>query len=164
MRTIRYTFLCIFIFFSGYIDAQTDNKKKTFLRVYNLEGKKIAKGNFTFANDSILILKKVDDSYSVRREDIGHIRTKHSAGNNVLTGAVAGSSVFAVLGAASADPDAWIFSYTKAEGAAMGGIVGGFGGAAIGGVTALFKKQKTFIINGELERWNTFIKLIQMPQ
>ena len=161
MKTILYTLLCFFILSSSNIEAQTNNKKKTFLRVFNLDGKKITKGYFTYANDSILMLKKVDDSYTIRLEDIGHIKTKRSKGNNVLTGAVAGASVFAVLGAASADPDAWILAYSAGEGAAMGGVVGGVGGAAIGGVTALFKKHQTFIINGEIEHWNTFINLMQ---
>lgn len=62
----------------------------------------------------------------------------------------------AILGAASADPDAWILGYTAAEGATAGALLGGTTGAAIGGITILFKNSKTFIIDGEESNWKTF--------
>ena len=161
MKTILYVFLCLFIIQSMNLNAQNNNKDKAFLRVYNLDGKKISKGKYVLANDSLIMLKNVDDTVKVKREEIGYIKTKRSAGNNVLIGAASGATVFGILGAASADPDAWILAYSASEGAAMGGVVGGLGGAAIGGITALFKKSQKIVINGDYERWKIFINLIR---
>jgi hypothetical protein len=40
------------------------------------------------------------------QEGISLIKTQHSAGNNILKGAVIGGFVFTLLGVATADPDA----------------------------------------------------------
>ncbi len=73
-----------------------------------------------------------------------------------LIGAVAGGGI----GAASAEPDTIVFNYSAGEGALAGGILGGATGAGIGGLTALLKKSKTFIINGDTSKWKLFIESI----
>jgi len=60
------------------------------------------------------------------------------------------------LGAATADPDAWILGWTVGEGLAIGGLFGSAPGAVIGGITALFKKSRVSIINGDINKWIGF--------
>ena len=62
----------------------------------------------------------------------------------------------AILGGISAEPDDAFIQYTTAEGAVIGAIAGGAIGAAIGGLTALFKNSKTYLINGDLTKWKAF--------
>lgn len=131
-----------------------------FVRVYNLEGKKISKGKIISISETSLELKWKRESAKIMVNEIGSIKTKRSAGNNVIVGAGTGATVLAFLGAATADPDAWILGYTVAEGAAAGALIGGTTGAAIGGMSILFKNSETYEINGEIERLKAFKKMI----
>lgn len=139
-------------------------QKPLFVRVYNLSGEKKYKGNVISLTDSSLLLaaKKISDTISVK--DIGFIKTKHSAGNNLLIGSLSGAVPVAVIGAATADPDALILGYTAGEGAAAGALIGLAGGVAIGGLTALLKNSETFLINGDLMKWKAFQSYISEKQ
>lgn len=144
--------LCLLMMVCCPLAAQS----KLFVRVYDLEYKKINKG-FVFAlNDSTLILEKDTKLLDIPVKKIGMIKTKRSMGNNVLIGTLIGTTVFAAAGAATADPDAFIFDYTPAEGALMGTLIGAPAGAFAGAVSAAFKKSKTFTIDGDLEKWKAF--------
>ncbi|OYX24879.1 MAG: hypothetical protein B7Z06_08290 [Flavobacteriales bacterium 32-35-8] len=164
MKTIKQQIKKMIFFFalilSINVSAQKEIKHSLFIRVYNLEGRIINKGNIIFLNDSLIGLKN-NRNIEINVRDIGFIKTKRSAGNNILIGAVAGGITSAVLGAVSSDPNDWVFSYTPAEGALLGGVLGALGGGAIGGITALSKKVKTYIINGDLEKWQVFKTMIE---
>jgi hypothetical protein len=131
-----------------------------FVRVYDLEGKKIGKGKILSISETSLQLYRKGESVKVMINGIGSIKTKHSAGNNVLIGAATGATTMAILGAATAEPDAGILGYTAGEGAAAGALLGGIAGAAIGGITILFKNSKTYEINGDIAKWKVFIEMI----
>ena len=146
--------------FNGYAQKTTD-KQKLFVRVYNLEGKKIGKGHVNFLNDTLLELKKNRKLVQFNVKDIGTIRTKRSAGHNLLIATAIGAGSFAILGAATADPSAWIYGYTAAEGAAAGAIVGGVAGAAVGGISIAFKKSETYRIDGNIDKWRIFKEAYQ---
>jgi hypothetical protein len=62
----------------------------------------------------------------------------------------------AILGASTADPDAFIFGYTAADRAAGGELLEGIAGAAIGGINILVKDSKTSIIKGNTDLWQSF--------
>ena len=131
-----------------------------FVRVYDLDGKKIGKGKILSISETSLQLYRKGESVKVKVNGIGSIKTKHSAGNNVLVGAATGATTMAILGAATAEPDAWILGYTAGEGAAIGAFLGGTVGAAIGGITILFKNSKSYEINGDIEKWKAFKEMI----
>lgn len=159
-KTIALIFALLFVINSF---AQKETVEKgLFIRVFNLEGKKINKGHVAFVGDSILGLKKNGNDIEINVKEIGTIKTKRSAGHNILIGSAIGTATGAILGAASADPDAWIFGYTAAEGATGFGLAGALGGAAIGGISIAFKNSTTFIINGEELRWKEFQKTIKL--
>lgn len=136
----------------GVYAQKPSNSKSIFLRVYNLEGKKINKGKMVFANDSILTLNRNGNKVEIKFNDIGKIKTKRSGGHNVLIGSLAGFSLGAIGGVATSDDWLW----TAEEGAYAGGLLGAAGGAAIGGVTAGFKESETYIINGDIVKWKIF--------
>ena len=131
-----------------------------FVRVYDFQGKKIGKGKILSISETSLQLYRKGESVKVMVNGIGSIKTKHAAGNNVLVGAATGATTMAILGAATADPDAWIFAYTAGEGAALGALLGGTAGAVIGGITILFKNSKSYDINGDMEKWKAFKEMI----
>lgn len=129
---------------------------KVFVRVYDLQGKKIQKGKILSISDKSLQLLRKGESMNILVSSIGSIKTKHSAGNNFLIGAVSGASILGILGAATADPDAWVFGYSAVEGAALGVLLGGIAGTIIGGITIPFKNPKSYIINGDELKWKVF--------
>lgn len=161
-KQIKTKLIMIALLVCATIYSQTEIKNKSlFVRVYNLEGKKINKGKMVNLTDSILTIEKNSISKKIAITEIGFIKTKRSEGNNIVMGTVAGAAFGAILGAATADPDAWILGYTSAEGAIGGGVLGAVGGAAIGGITILFKKSETYVINGNREIWNVFKEMIE---
>ena len=132
-----------------------------FVRVYNLDGKKLNKGHVAFVSDTILGLKRNGNYVEINVREIGAIETKRAAGHNLLIGAAAGAATGALLGAATADPDAWVMGYTVAEGLAGGAILGAAAGAAVGGITVLTKDVNTYMINGDLGKWLIFKESIE---
>ncbi|MEL0457528.1 hypothetical protein WJN01_14910 [Flavobacteriaceae bacterium SZ-1-7] len=158
LRLITASFLlAISLLLSNCLYGQVESKS-VFIRVYNLEGKKISKGKIVSLNDSILRLTLAGVKKSVNFKDIGYIKTKRSGGHNVGMGILIGGTVGAIAGATLFEPDppgTWI-RYTRGDNAGIGAILGSMSGAAIGGVTALTKKSKTFIINGNSQNWNAF--------
>jgi len=138
--------------------AQNEFKKNTniFVRVYDLEGRKIAKGKILSISETSLHLYRKGESVKVMVNGIGSIKTKHSAGNNVLVGAVTGATIMAILGAAVGP----FFLLTKLDLAVIGALVGGTEGAVIGGITNLFKNSKSYEINGDIEKWKAFKEMI----
>jgi hypothetical protein len=142
----------LLILFNCSIYAQ----KPLFVRVYNLDGKKINKGEVFLVTDTSLQLIGKKSPVNIPINTIGSIKTKHSAGNNLLIGSIIGTTTFALIGATSASPEDEILGYTAGEGAAAGALVGLSLGAAIGGLTILLKNSKTFLINGNSEKWKEF--------
>jgi hypothetical protein len=131
-----------------------------FVRVYDMQGKKIGKGKIISISETSFQLYRKGESVKVLISGIGSIKTKHSAGNNVLVGSAIGATTMAMLGAATAEPGALIYGYSAGEGAAAGVLLGGTAGAAIGGITILFKNSKSYEINGDIEKWKAFKKMI----
>jgi len=138
------------------IGYQVCAQKAIFVRVYDLNGKKINTGRVLTTTDTSLQLKKESrDTVNLSITSIGTIKTKRSGGHNVLMGSVAAAGAFAIFGAATADPDVFL-GYTAGEGAVGGLVLGIPVGAAIGGITVLFKKSGTFVINGDIKKWKAF--------
>jgi len=132
-------------------------QKPIFVRVYNLNGKKINTGRVLAATDTSLQLKTESrETVNISINTIGTIKTRRSGGHNVLMGSLAGAGAFAIVGVATADPNDQIVAYSAGEGALAGVVLGIPVGAAIGGITVLFKKSGTFVINGKVEQWKAF--------
>ncbi|MBT8265499.1 MAG: hypothetical protein KJO41_07060 [Bacteroidia bacterium] len=151
----------ITLIFSINICAQNEFENiDIFVRVYNLQGKKIGKGKILSISETGIQLNRKGVALTIPLDNIGSIKTKRSAGNNVLVGTATGGSIMTILGVATADPDAGIYGYTAGEGALAGFILGGTAGAAVGGITILFKNSKSYEINGDKARLKTFTEMI----
>lgn len=149
----------------------TENKG-LFLRIYNMEGKKINKGQFRFINDSILGIRRYKKLVQVHVRDIGKIKTKRSAGNNVLVGSLVGGATLSIVGAATSEqktetryfpylgPYEYTTGNTPGEGAAEGAFAGILGGALVGLGTSMFKNSKSYQIAGDINNLKSFGKAI----
>ncbi|MGM5469581.1 hypothetical protein ACS386_04840 [Flavobacteriaceae bacterium LMO-SS05] len=152
-KQIKLIMLLLVLIVGTNIYAQKETaKNRIFVRVYNLEGKKINKGHVVFVGDTLLGLKRNGKFIEINIRNIGIIKTKRSAGNNILIGSAIGASSMAIIGAS--DKNGW---FTTSETAALYGIIIGLpAGATIGGITALFKKSETYIIDGNQSKWDIF--------
>ncbi|MBL7472557.1 hypothetical protein [Robertkochia sediminum] len=157
---MKYVFFAIILSVGFNLHAQEKPMEiREFIRVYDLNRNKTHKGVIQSVSDTVLQLKREGKIYDIGLSAIGKIKTKRSAGHNVFMGAVIVGAPAAILGAATADPDT-ILGYTAGEGFMGGTLIGGGLGAAIGGLTALFKNPKTYIINGDPDKWREFRAMI----
>ena len=139
------------------IFAQQDiDQANMYLRIYDLKGSKMAKGKMLSITGDGISLKGKKNPVLIAFSDIGQVKTKRSGGHNVLMGAGVGAATGIILGVASSDPDASFLGYSATEGASGFGVILGTAGAAIGGITVLFKKSKTYAIEGDPEKWEEF--------
>jgi len=134
---------------------QAGAQKKLFVRVYDNSGKRINNGFVVGTTDSSLRLLKNKDTIDLPISGFSFIKTKRSAGNNLLVGSMIGAAAFGFIGIASANPDDFL-GYTAAEGFSAGILFGAPAGAAIGGLSALLKNPRTFSVNGDKENWREF--------
>jgi hypothetical protein len=155
----KYLILAIAILSNLSIHSQNDSEKNTvFIRVYNLEGDKINKGNVLAVKDTILQLEGKNGMVDIDVRTIGLIKTKRSEGNNVLIGSLVGLTTLAILGATQGGSDEWFSSTDLAVG---GGVVGAVIGAGTGAMTLPFKNSKSYIINGDTSKWKKFQEMIR---
>lgn len=139
-------------------------QKPIFIRVYGLKGTKIFRGNVFTVTDSSVSLVGKKAPVNIPVSVIGSIKTKHSVGNNILIGSIAGATTFAIIGAASADPNELFFPTTAGEGALEGIIIGAPIGAALGGLTYVFKNADIFLINGDPAKLKEFQSFVLRKQ
>ena len=161
MKTVLY---CLALLCSLSAAAQENpHIPKLFVRVYDLQGHKMAKGNILSIADASLELAGNPEPVRIPLSEIGLIKTKHSAGNNMLFGAVIGGTFSAIAVAASADPDNIFLAYSAGEGALAGMLIGAPVGGLIGGITALFKNSQTFGVDGDPLKWEAFREAMRGP-
>lgn len=169
--------IIVLLFIAGMslnVHSQNQTKKKNmFVRVYDFEGKKITKGQFNFATDSILELKRGDRLTVIPIEDISYVKSKRSIGSNVLVGSIVGGVLGTIIGIATAGGEETKTTYTflgpyesktgisKGTGAIIGAVVGSTGGALTGLGFSVFSKSKTYQIDGNTEKWYSFRGLLQ---
>lgn len=125
-----------------------------FVRVYNLQNKKIGKGKILAITDSSIQLIRNKKIKKISVVDIGVIKTKWSDGHNILIGTAVGATIIGIAVASDTNEDNAFFSV---EGDILAGaIFGGTAGATIGGITCLFKNSATYEINADMEKWKIF--------
>lgn len=133
----------------------------TFVRVYDEAGKKTHKGYLVQTGDTSLTISLNNENLEIAVSQLTTIKLKRSFGHTLAITTLISAGSMAILGAATADPDAWIFGYTVAEGVAAGLILGSASGAAIGAVIAGSKHRPVFKINRNQENWNTAKKILE---
>ena len=151
MKTFIFTVALVVGFTAFAQEVPPDSKG--FVRVYDLQGERFANGKIQSFSESALLLK---GEQQIDPQDIGIIKTKRSTGHNVLVGTIIGAVMTGGIMAATADPDDWVFSYTAGEGFLMGTIIGAPVGAFWGWISSLLKESRTFIIDGDQQKWQDF--------
>ena len=152
--------LCLLVSIS--INAQNERiKSNEFIRVYDLQGKKIGKGHIFSVSDTSLQLNRAKGMKVFQIPAIGFIKTKRAGGNNVIVGGMVGSGAMAMVSAVSNDPDGHFFRMTNGEAGALGAFFGGMLGAGVGGLSIPFKKSKFSDINGDTKKWIEFQRMIE---
>jgi len=146
------------LLFGCTLSGQTNN---TFLRVYNLKGKKIHKGKIVKLSDSALIIVRRKREITVPVSEIGAIRTKRSAGNTILQCSIITAAIFGIAGAIDSDSSDTFLSFSPLEGAAIGSVMGLTLGSVIGGLASLDNNSSKFVIKGEAHLWEKFRKRME---
>lgn len=161
---MKYLLFTIALFLCANITAQELPKKsKIFVRVYNNQGEKIAKGKILDITDNSLTLKKGSSSVTVPLSEIETLKTKKSNGNNVLFGAVGGSLLgFGIVASNSGPCDG--FDCTGKGLSYVAAIILPMIGSGIGYLTTLFKNSKEYIISSDVVKWKGFMEDMYSPQ
>ena len=156
---MKYFFLAFGLILCLNITAQELPKKsKIFVRVYNVEGQKIAKGKMLKITDNSLVLKKGNRSVAVPLSDIMYIKTKRTNNHNVLIGG-SGGLAFSLFGLSQSNSDGWStlgFVVLTPVFVAIG--------SGIGYITSLFKKSIHYSIQGDPIKWQGFKEVMFAPQ
>jgi len=142
---------------STFYAQETKKKAAPFVRVYDLNGIKISKGRIDSLTDTSLVVESSEKITTIEVNRIGYIKTKRSAGNNILWGAGIGASTGLIAGAIEGESEG-IFGSTVPveENIIMGTIVLMPVGAAIGAITAITKNSDNYYINGDTTKWKAF--------
>ena len=152
----------LFVILSSSIYA----KKLIFVRVYDISGKKIDKGHVSSVTDTTLLLEGKNTTRSISIKSIGFIKTKHSAGNNILMGSIITSSILGIAGLVI-DPgpsNGIALSFSRSDAAAGGLLVGIPFGDVFGCIATLFKNSKKYLVNGDAVKWKKFQATITNPE
>jgi hypothetical protein len=138
------------------VTANSQIKSNSFIRVFDLNGKKIAKGKIVSTDASSLTLRQRNSEKVVGYEDIGSIKLKRSTGRDVIIGAGLGATAGLIFGLdddeGSLTPDAALVPGLAVMGTLLGGIYG------------LAKQKKRIKIDGDLKRWEAFIAMIETEE
>jgi len=123
-----------------------------FVRIFDLQGKKIYKGRVISITDSSLTLK---DNVTFMATEIGMIKTKRSAGHNIGLGAAIGAVISASIFIGLVSNNGPIDDGAVIVGA-LGIVLAPIIGTVAGFISVAIKNPQTFEINGNLENWQTF--------
>lgn len=156
------------------INVISNAQRRTFLRIYGISGEKIYKGYFAGTKDSSLLIINGQDSLAIAYSSIGYIKTKRSLGHNMAICGVIGAVPLSIIGALSGEtetndddivgPIHDILTYTPAEGAGTGFLIGSVAGVAAGAIITAVRKSSTLNINGDINNWNMQRKILdQFP-
>lgn len=137
------------ILFVLLITAAAQAQKKTFVRIFDQVGSKIHKGFLYSTSNSSLTILQNKKEVEIPISQIGIIKLKRSFGHTLLISSLIGGVSFALIVAATADPDSWLFAYSAGEGA-LAGLVGGAAiGLITGGIVGGTTNRPVFIVNGK---------------
>ena len=155
-------YLIIFFTFFIALNVSAQQSSSEFIRVFDINGKRIAKGKIQELTDTSVILKN-NPGVNLPVNNIGFIKSKRSNKHNVLIGTATGG-VFGLLGLASASngPTTGFAGGASRGIAVVGSIVFTALGAGVGYLTTLFKKSETYMINGDLVKWMNFKETIMV--
>lgn len=156
-----YCLLLVLLFCcTGSIEA-----KKLFIRIFDQQGHKIAKGHFTATTDTSLILQGNKTQLEILLRDIGTIKTRRTFSHHIAAGAIIGGLSGAFLGLVSGQANEEAYGFVGYESdPGNDAITGTLSGIAVGGAVGLIiaatQKRKTLVINGDANTWQQHRKIL----
>jgi len=140
--------LCSSVFAQNVIE-----NPKIFVRIYDLQGKKIGKGKVVSITDTSIQLTRSQKKIEIIPvNNIGLIKTKRSEGHHVLVCAATGATILATAFVIDVENDKDWTPIAIIAGTAIGSTAG----ALVGLVTYNNKNSIFYEINGDLSKWNEF--------
>jgi len=147
-KFFQITFLVLFLFAGENIHAQ----KNIFIRLYDLNGKKIGKGNLLPGTDSTIDVLRGKRTNTFSISNVGGVKTKRTFGHSVLIGTGVGVGLATIGIAVSA-----IASNSNNEETSFdAGLIAlglPYAGAFVGTVVGAITKRRTFEIKGNADNW-----------
>jgi hypothetical protein len=129
------------------------NSHKIFVRVYDLQNKKIGKGKIlAITESSIQLIRRRKMIDTIPASNIGLIKTNRSEGHHVLVCTVTGAATLATAFVIGVENDKDWVPLAIISGAAIGSAAG----AVVGLITYNSKNSIFYEINGDLSKWNEF--------
>ncbi len=160
MRSVLFVTLLLFV-----LTTSTMAQKQTFMRIYTLSGKTLAKGFYSGSTDSSVMVSKNNKKVEIPVSQIGVIKLGRGSVKGPLIGGVFGAAVFGTIGATrtpQGNPPASmsLYRWTNFK---TGFFFGGLAGALTGILIQGSKKNNSYTINGSNTKWleqrNAFQKL-----
>ena len=141
--------------------------KSLFIRIFDQQGHKIAKGDLTATTDTSIILQGHKTQIEIPLRDIGTIKTKRSVGHPIATGAIIGALSGALLGFISGQADdeiygSWGYESDPGKDAAVTAVAGIAIGGAVGAIIAVTQRRNTLVINGDANTWQQQRKFLDV--
>lgn len=155
----RVILICVLISSFTIHGQETIDTKNLFVRVFDMQGNKIAKGVIVSWSENGLVLQQNKKSTEVPFNNISKIKLKRSGGHHIGIGALFGATVGGVFGLTT-DDGLWL---SQGENSAAMAIVGAMLGSALGGVSAALKENKTLLIEGDISNWEKQVRQNQQP-
>ena len=132
-------------------------QKNIFIRLYDVNGRKIGKGNLMPGTDSTIqvLHGKQTNMFSISR--VGEIKTRRTFGHSVLigTGVGVGLGTIGLVVAIIGDNSDNINGGEASFDIAVSSFAAPYAGALVGAVVAALTKRETFEINGDAGKWKT---------
>ena len=155
----------VLLFFSSVVCSQGELiSKELFVRIYDAENIKIAKGFLSSVNDSGMVVLVKKKEVLVRTTRINTVKTRRSAGHNIGMGAMAGFGAGGIYGLLQEEGGSTFGSSSRGDDAIIYGTVGLMLGSVVGGLTALGKDSDSYLIEGDSEKLSAFRDAVnQLP-
>ena len=160
---MKTTLLLLTILISNLCFSQSGH----FIRIYNLQNSKIAKGYLKSISDSsiTIILSGKKDTKEIHYSKIGFIRLRRSFGHTVAITTLVATLSSGLLGAATAHSSSGLcIICTPTDGLIVGSVVGALGGAIGGSIVSGVKTisvKKITPINGDFDKWQIASKQLK---
>ena len=139
----------VFLLFAGEnIHAQ----KNIFIRLYDLNGKKIGKGNLLPGTDSTIDLLRGKKTKTFSISKVDEVKTRRTFGHSVLIGTGVGvglATVGIIISASASNSDNQETSFD----AGLIALGLPYAGALVGTVVGAVTKRRTFEIKGNADNW-----------
>jgi hypothetical protein len=160
----HFIFLSLLVFLELHVNAQ----KKIFVRIRSIGSSTTIKGLYSGHTDSALIILSKQQIDTIYYLNIQQIKTRRSAGHNILLSSVAGAIAGTATGLIThkepppPDPNCQLCPIidlvfggytTKGQDAVFGAIVGAAAGTAAGTIIGLAKRKETLIVAGDFQKW-----------